>query len=118
MKTAVEIATEAVERIASVHAERLSGENAVVIAAAAVTADRLQHQEYANRDVVVRFGDQIFGLAFEAEIWDLEQMISEDAADYERDVVESRHRTLRQYGWDAAADSIREWWLEETGEGL
>lgn len=85
---------------------------------AAVMSDRLQHQEYASRDVVVRSNDEIFGLAFEAEVWDIDQMVEDRADDYERDVVDSRHRTLSQYGWDAAADKVRDWWHDETGGHL
>jgi len=108
MKTAVEIAAE------TFNPDLTPRQNMVT----AVTADRLQHQEYASRDVVVRNNDEVFGLAFEAEVWDIDQMVQDFASGWDRDVVVSRHATLRQYGWDVAADKVRDWWLDETGEGL
>lgn len=43
IKTPEQVARETVNRVASIHAERLNGENAVSIAAAAVRADRAEH---------------------------------------------------------------------------
>ena len=45
IKTPEQIARETVERIASIHATALSGENAATIAAAAIKADRAQLRE-------------------------------------------------------------------------
>ena len=104
-KTPEEIARTTLERIASIHAERLTGQNALSLMVAAIEADRAQPKTAL---VVLVDGEVVEGP--NVDVLDIGFTSYRFQHEYEQEDIDGMLASLRDGGFDSQAERLQRWW--------